>query len=244
MLIGLGTAVNIVAIAAGTTAGVFAGSRFAVKSRELITDVLGFIVVLAAADAVKAMWDTAFVSSLPRGWPLLSTLFTLLVGGLIGSWFRLEDRLNSFGIFLRAKFGQSSHPHFVEGFVASSLLFAIGSLEILRSIQDGMGLGQEQLFLKSTLDFFAAMAFAASLGWGVIASIIPVALYQWSWTGIGYGLGNILAGYQIQSMTVVGGVLLMGISLRLLKVKEVAVGNLLPALFLAPAVVLLAHNFV
>ena len=244
MIVGLGTAVNILAIGSGTTFGVVVGSRFHDKARELITDVLGFVVLLAAADALKSMWSSNFIAALPRGWTLLSTLFTLLFGGLLGVWLRIEDRLNSFGEYLRVKFGGSSHPHFVEGFVASSLLFAIGPLAILGSIQDGMGLGQEQLFLKSTLDFFAAMAFAATLGWGVAASIIPVAIYQGGWTAIGFALGNILKEYQVSSMTVVGGVLLLGISFRLLHVKQVAVGNLLPALFLAPVVVLIAHSFI
>jgi uncharacterized membrane protein YqgA involved in biofilm formation len=106
-----------------------------------------------------------------------------------------------------------------------------------------MGTGIDQLVLKSTLDFFAAMAFATSLGWGVAASAIPVGIYQGAWTVIGLGLGSILSGYQIAAMTIVGGLMLLCIALRLLKIKEVAVANLLPALAIAPVFALILHQF-
>ena len=124
------------------------------------------------------------------------------------------------------------------------MLFAIGPLAILGSISDGMSNGIDQLLLKSTLDFFAAMAFATSLGWGVAVSAIPVGLYQGAWTLIGLGLGKILSGYQIDAMTIVGGVMLICIALRLLKIRSVAVGNLLPALVIAPLLALLLHSFI
>jgi uncharacterized membrane protein YqgA involved in biofilm formation len=107
-----------------------------------------------------------------------------------------------------------------------------------------MSTGVDQLLLKSSLDFFAAMAFAASLGWGVAASAIPVGIYQGIWTVIGLGLGNILSGYQIDAMTITGGLMLICIGLRLLKIKDIAVGNLLPALVIAPVLVALLHTFV
>jgi uncharacterized membrane protein YqgA involved in biofilm formation len=106
-----------------------------------------------------------------------------------------------------------------------------------------MGTGIDQLILKSTLDFFAAMAFATSLGWGVSVSAIPVGMYQGVWTVIGLVLGEILDGYQVDAMTIVGGIMLVCIALRLLNVKNVAVGNLLPALAIAPALALLVHTF-
>jgi uncharacterized membrane protein YqgA involved in biofilm formation len=94
------------------------------------------------------------------------------------------------------------------------------------------------------LEFFAAMAFAASLGWGVAASAIPVGIYQGFWTAIGLGLGSILADYQIDAMTIVGGLMLVSIGLRLLKIRDIAVGNLLPALILAPVLAGALHRFV
>jgi uncharacterized membrane protein YqgA involved in biofilm formation len=166
-----------------------------------------------------------------------------LIGGLIGSALKLENRLDSLGETLRIKFKASNESTFVEGFVTASLLFAIGPLAILGSISDGMGTGIDQLILKSLLDFFAAMAFATSLGWGVAVSAIPVGIYQGVWTVIGLGLGEILTGYQVDAMTVVGGIMLICIALKLLNIKTVAVGNLLPALAIAPVLALLVHSF-
>lgn len=243
MIIGLGTLINIVGIVAGSTVGVLAGSRLAVKTRVLITDVLGLITILAAAGAVIPLFSSDFASSLPKGWTLLSILGSLLIGGLIGSALKLEDRLEMLGENLRRKFGANKEGTFVEGFVSSSLLFVIGPLAILGSISDGMGTGIDQLSLKSILDFFAAIAFAASLGWGVAASAIPVGIYQGVWTLIGLFLGNVLAQYQIDAMTIVGGLLLLSIGLRLLRVKEIAVGNLLPALAIAPVFVYVLSTY-
>jgi uncharacterized membrane protein YqgA involved in biofilm formation len=243
VLIGLGTVINVLAIIAGSVVGVLAGSRLNVKTRELITDVLGLITILAAASAVIPMFTDEYSQSLPKGWTLLSILGSLLIGGIIGSALKIEIRLEKLGENLRKKFGANQEGTFVEGFVSSSLLFVIGPLAILGSISDGMGTGIDQLSLKSILDFFAAIAFAASLGWGVAASSIPVGIYQGVWTVIGFALGSILAQYQIDAMTIVGGLMLLSIGLRLLRIKEVAVGNLLPALAIAPLFVYMLNSF-
>jgi uncharacterized membrane protein YqgA involved in biofilm formation len=137
------------------------------------------------------LWSTEYVSALPKGWALLCVLGSLLVGALIGSALHLEEKLEVLGENLRKRFRASKESPFLEGFVSSSLLFAIGPLAILGSISDGMGTGIDQLVLKSILDFFAAMAFATSLGWGVAASAIPVGIYQGAWTLVGLGLGSI-----------------------------------------------------
>lgn len=244
MLIGLGTLINVIAITGGATVGVLAGSRLNTKTRELITDVLGLITILAAASAVIPMFTKEYAQSLPKGWTLLSILSSLLIGGIIGSLLKLEIRLENLGESLRKKFGANREGTFVEGFVSSSLLFVIGPLAILGSISDGMGTGIDQLSLKSILDFFAAIAFAASLGWGVAASAIPVGVYQGIWTVIGFALGSVLAQYQIDAMTIVGGLMLLSIGLRLLRIKEVAVGNLLPALAVAPVFVYVLNIFI
>jgi uncharacterized membrane protein YqgA involved in biofilm formation len=206
--------------------------------------VLGLATLLGAASALIPLWSSRYIDSVPTGWPLLVVLGSLIFGGLIGSALSLEDRLDHLGESLRKKFKASKESSFVEGFVTASLLFAIGPLAILGSISDGMSNGIDQLLLKSTLDFFAAMAFASSLGWGVAVAAIPVALYQGFWTVIGLGLGEILAGYQVDAMTIVGGVLLIGIGLRLLNIKHVAVGNLLPALAIAPLLAMLVHSLI
>lgn len=243
MFVGFGTVVNIATIIGGAGLGVLIGSRMLLRTRTLITEVLGLITILGAVSALAPMWGSRYINSLPNGWTLLAMLGSLLIGGLIGSALNLESRLDSIGESLRKKFGAHEESTFVEGFVSASLLFAIGPLAILGSISDGMSTGVDQLLLKSSLDFFAAMAFAASLGWGVAAAAIPVGIYQGAWTLIGLGLGNILSGYQIDAMTITGGLMLICIGLRLLKIKDIAVGNLLPALFIAPIFVALLHAF-
>jgi uncharacterized membrane protein YqgA involved in biofilm formation len=243
MFVGFGTVVNIATIIGGAGLGVLIGSRMLLRTRTLITEVLGLITILGAVSALAPMWGSQYINALPNGWTLLAILGSLLIGGLIGSALNLESRLDSIGESLRKKFGAHEESTFVEGFVSASLLFAIGPLAILGSISDGMSTGVDQLLLKASLDFFAAMAFAASLGWGVAAAAIPVGIYQGAWTLIGLGLGNILSGYQIDAMTITGGLMLICIGLRLLKIKDIAVGNLLPALFIAPLFVALLHAF-
>ena len=244
MFPGIGTLINVITIIGGASIGVLIGNRMKIATRDLLTDVLGLVTFLGAASALIPLWSSRYIYSLPSGWALLVVLGSLLIGGLIGSALNLENRLDGLGEKLRQRFGASQESPFVEGFVSASLLFAIGPLAILGSISDGMSNGIDQLLLKSTLDFFAAMAFATSLGWGVAVSALPVGLYQGVWTVIGLALGKVLDGYQVDAMTVVGGIMLLCIALRLLKIKSVAVGNLLPALAIAPLLALAMHQFI
>ncbi len=240
MFIGLGTVINLGAIFIGSAIGIAIGHRLKGGSQRSITDILGLITLLGAVSALIPLWSTQFVSALPQGAPLLVILLTMLLGGAIGTLFKLENRLDGFGENLRRRFRASEESPFVEGFVSASLLFLIGPLAILGSISDGASQGIDQLLLKSSLDFFAAMAFASTLGWGVAASIIPLGIYQGAWTLIGWYAGNVLEPYQIDAMTICGGLMLVGIGLRLLDIKKIAVGNLLPALFLAPMIATIA----
>lgn len=244
MFAGAGTVLNILTIVIGGALGVFIGAKISERLRNLVTDVLGCVTIISAADALSAYWDVELQESMPKGWVILVVIFSLLFGALIGSALAIEDRLEFLGNKLKSRFSKNGSSNFVEGFVSASLIFAIGPLAILGSISDGMGTGIDQLVLKSTLDGFAALAFAASLGWGVALSALPVGIYQFAWTAVGLFLGAILTNYQVSAMTAVGGILLIGISLRLLRIKQIAVGNLLPALALAPLFALATHQFV
>lgn len=241
MFIGLGTVINLIAILIGAAIGIAVGHRLRGGSQKSITDILGLITLLGAVSALIPLWSDQFRGAFPQGAPLLVVLLTMLLGGAVGSALKLENRLDGFGESLRKRFKASDESPFVEGFVTASLLFLIGPLAILGSISDGSSQGIDQLLLKSSLDFFAAMAFASSLGWGVAASIIPLGIYQGAWTVIGWFAGNVLEPYQIDAMTICGGLMLVAIGLRLLDIKRIAVGNLLPALFFAPLVATLVH---
>jgi uncharacterized protein len=118
--------------------------------------------------------------------------------------------------------------------VTSSLVFCVGPLTVLGSINDGIGNGADQLFLKAALDGFAAIAFAASLGWGVAASALAVVVVQGSLTALGAVLGDVMPVAQVAALTATGGLMLVGVALRLLRIRQVPVGDLLPGLLVAP----------
>ncbi|MGA0902303.1 MAG: DUF554 domain-containing protein [Candidatus Nanopelagicaceae bacterium] len=233
MFPGIGTVINVIAIVMGSIFGRLGGNRVPERTRSLITDVLGFITLISAAAAIKELWSDDFVGATVQGGPILVVLTSLILGAALGSWINVDYRLTQIGETLKKRFAKDDNL-FVEGFVTASLLFVIGPLAILGSISDGMNKGIEQLLLKSSLDFFAAIAFSAAFGIGVLLSFIPVGIYQGVWTIIGIFLGNILSQAQVASMTAVGGVLLIGIGLKLLNVRNISVGNLLPALAFAP----------
>lgn len=243
MFIGAGTLLNVLTIVTGSVIGVFAGNRLPERLRLIITDILGCVCLINAADCLRSVWNPTFTSQVPKGWTTLGTLAALLLGAVVGYFLKLEPRLESFGERLKARFAAGDKGRFIEGFMAASLLFAIGPLAILGSVSDGMHTGTSQLVLKSTLDAFAAMAFASSFGWGVAFSAIPVGIYQLAWTVIGFFAGSVLAAYQVQALTAVGGVMLFGIGLRLLAIRTISIGDLLPALLFAPVVALTAHQF-
>ncbi|MEN9620364.1 MAG: hypothetical protein RL499_557, partial [Actinomycetota bacterium] len=133
-----------------------------------------------------------------------------------------------------ARLTLTAREKFINGFVDASLVFAIGPLAILGAFQDGTGQGIDQLALKSTLDGFASIAFAASLGWGVAFSAIPVGIWQGLLTVLAFALGSVMSGAAIAALTATGGVLLLGVGLRLLNLRAVAVADMLPALIVAP----------
>jgi len=135
----------------------------------------------------------------------------------------------------------AARERFIEGFITASLIFCVGPLTILGSLSDGLGRGADQLILKAVLDGFASIAFAASLGVGVMASVVPIVVVQGSLTLVGVLIGDALSEAQIAAITATGGLLLLGVGLRLLQIKAVPVGNLLPALLVAPALVSLVQ---
>ena len=235
---GLGTIINVIAILVGSSLGVLIGNRLPDRTRTTVTDALGLVTMVIGALNIASLRDAGYIEAVGGGATLLIVLGALVLGGIAGSLLGIEDRLESVGKWLQSRFsraGTDGRPGFVEGFVDASLVFCIGPLAILGSLSDGLGNGIEQLALKSTLDAFASLAFAASLGWGVAASALSVGVWQGVLTLLSVVLGSLLSGAMIASITVTGGVLLIGVGFRLLGVKQIAVGDLLPALLLAPA---------
>lgn len=238
MFRGFGTLVNVATVLAGSGLGVLLGNRLPLRTREVVTDALGLVTLLVAALSAQSVTDRRLSDAVGGSAPVLIVLGSLLIGGICGSLLRIESRLEGFGGWLQSKFGSSSgseqRRRFIEGFVAASLLFCVGPLTILGSLSDGLGNGADQLLLKATLDGFAAIAFASSLGWGVAASALVVGVFQGSLTLIGALLGQLLPEAQILAITATGGLLLVGVGIRLLRIKQLPVADLLPALLVAP----------
>jgi uncharacterized membrane protein YqgA involved in biofilm formation len=226
------------AILVGSGIGVVVGSRLPDRTRDLITSALGLVVLVVAAFNIIALTDAAWRSDVGASAPLLIVLGSVVIGGVIGSLLRIEERLEGVGAWLQQRLsktkGGEARRRFIEGFVDASLLFCIGPLAILGALSDGLGQGIEQLALKSVLDGFASIAFAATLGWGVAASAISVAIVQGIFTLLGVMVGAVVAASAISAITATGGVLLIGVGLRLLRVTQLPVGDLLPALVIAP----------
>ena len=235
---GLGTVINVVAILVGASIGVLLGHRLPERTRVTVTDALGLVTLVIGGLNVVALQDQAFVDAVGRGIPLLIVIGALLFGGITGSLLQIERRLEALGGWLQRRLaaGEPSRERarFVEGFVDSSLVFCIGPLAVLGALSDGLGQGIDELTLKATLDGFASIAFAASLGWGVEASALSVGVWQGLLTVLAVLLGSVMSDALVASVTATGGVLLLGVGLRLLNIKAVPVGDMLPALILAP----------
>ncbi|MCG8151554.1 DUF554 family protein [Pimelobacter simplex] len=235
---GTGTAVNAAAVLLGAALGRLAGDRLPQRTRDLVTDGLGLVTLLIAGTSAMAVLDPDLAAAVGDSAPMLIVLGAVLLGGIVGSLLRLEQRVEGLGAWLQRRLagetGSAERQRFVEGFVISSLIFCTGPLTILGSLNDGLGKGADELYLKSALDGFAAVAFAAAFGWGVAASVLTLVVVQGSLTLAGLGLGDVLPDAELAALTATGGLLLVGVALRLLDLKPVAVADLLPALALAP----------
>lgn len=259
MIVGLGTLLNVTTIVVGAAIGVLIGNRLPERTNRVVTDALGLITIVLGGLNLVSLTDSDFVGAVGAGGTFLVVIGALLIGSIVGSLAGIERRLEGFGGWLQdrltrrgrgaasvaeqaplaeslvdARLAISPREKFINGFVDASLVFAIGPLAILGAFQDGTGQGIDQLALKSTLDGFASIAFAASLGWGVAFSAIPVGIWQGLLTVLAFALGSVMSGAAIAALTATGGVLLLGVGLRLLNLRAVAVADMLPALIVAP----------
>jgi uncharacterized protein len=250
---GVGTLVNVLAVLVGTTIGVLVGHRLHQRTRDVVTDGLGLVTLLIAGTAAMTVQDPALTSAVGSSAPMLIVLGALVIGGVVGSVLGIEDGLERFGGWLQRRLQRRQRPggrgdgperqRFIEGFVTASLVFCVGPLTVLGSLNDGLGNGADQLYLKAALDGFASIAFAASLGWGVGASVLALVAVQGSLTVVGAVLGDVLPDAHVAALTATGGLMLIGVALRLLRIKPVPVGDLLPGLVVAPLLTALVIAF-
>ncbi len=252
MFPGTGTLVNMSTVLLGASLGVVVGDRLSQRVRDVVTDSLGLVTLLIAGLSVVDVLAPALAAAVGDQAPVLVVLGSLVLGGIAGSLLRVEDRLEGLGGWLRDRLARPSSPEsprhvadaahtararFVEGFVTASLLFCVGPLTVLGSLNDGLGRGADQLYVKAALDGFAAVAFAASFGWGVAASALVVLVVQGGLTLVGVLAGDVLPAAHLAALGATGGLMLLGLGLNLLRVRRIPVGDLLPGLVVAPVLV-------
>lgn len=223
-MIGVGTAINIVAVLIGGGIGTLVGAKLPEQMRRAATQAIGLVTVLVSVSNFLK-FDNPLV-------PLVSVVLGLVVGELLG----IEDWLRRFGDALERRFSRGESP-VSRAFVTTSLLFCVGPLTVIGSLADGLTGSFELLALKSALDFIAALTFASILGWGVLLSAGTILIVQGTLTLGARFLEPVVTESMIAAATATGGVLILGLGLMLLDLKEVRVANMLPALLFAPLLV-------
>ncbi len=231
-----GTIINIVAVLVGGTLGLLFGARLPERLKATVVAGLG---LFTAAIGIQMFLKTENA---------IIVLGALLIGALLGEWWRIEDGLQNLGRILEARFtpslktatvGQAGlKGDFIRGFLTASLLFCVGPMTILGSIQDGLSGNFELLAVKSVLDGFASLAFASTLGVGVLFSSLVILVFQGGISLLAVQLNALVTAPMLNEMTAAGGVILVGLALSsILEVKKIRMGNFLPALAVAPLIV-------
>jgi uncharacterized membrane protein YqgA involved in biofilm formation len=226
-----GTVLNIITVLVGGTIGLLFGARLSERIQQTVLIGLG---LFTFGIGVKMFIDTH---------NSIIVLVSLLVGGILGELGQIEDRLQRFGVWLESHTqknieGIKKDNRFIRGFITASLVFCVGPMTFLGSIQDGLTGDYRLLAIKSVLDGFAALAFSSSLGVGVLFSIIVILGYQGGLSLLAVQVQSLISEAMIIEMTAVGGILLIGIAISsLLEIKVIRVGNFLPSLVIAPFIV-------
>jgi uncharacterized protein len=251
---GLGTIVNVVTVIAGTGLGLLLGPRLPERVRTTVLDGIGLIVIGVGIASFLQTGNAVF--------PVVA----IVLGGLIGELLQIEERLEGLGEAIRRKVegdraaveprpasfverepdevgldAAAPAPRtggFVDGFVVASLTFCVGALMVVGSLQDGISGDSQLLIVKAALDGLVAVVFASVFGWGVGFSAVSIGVLQGSFTVLGATVGTaLLDARMVAELEATGGVMILGIGLRLLDLKKVKVGSYLPALLIAPVLV-------
>jgi uncharacterized protein len=221
-----GTLLNAVTVLVGGVLGTALGDRLPARIRERVVFGVGLFIL---AMGMKFAIDSS---------NLLYLLGSILLGGILGATAGIDRRLTSFGDALQRRFAREGRESTVsEAFVTASIVFCVGPLTFLGAIQNGLTGDATLLVIKSILDGFTAIALAATLGWGVLLTIAVILIYQ---GGLALGaaiLAGLLSDLQLREMNAVGGLLLLGVGLKLLSIRDVKVADYLPAIFVAPLLV-------
>jgi uncharacterized protein len=222
----LGTFVNIGAIIVGGLLGLLFRSRLPERVTHIFFQAIGLFTIYLGVSM-----------SLKTSNPLL-LVFSLILGGLVGSLLNFQQKVEKLGNHVQERFNLKG-SNFSEGLVTAFLMFCMGSMTILGAIEEGLGGEPKLLLTKSLMDGFSSIALVAALGMGVIFSVVPLLIYQGGLTLLAAWLGEFLSQLIIDELTATGGVMLIGLGISILGIKRIEVLNLLPALlFVIPLVYL------
>lgn len=224
-----GTIINVATILLGGFFGLLLGNRLPEKVRYTVMMALG---LFTFAYGIRLFMQTGNA---------LVVLISMLIGVLLGEWWRIEDALSHLGVFLERKFNRNKgieSAKFIRGFLTASLLFSIGPMAILGSIQDGLTGDFNTLVIKAIMDGFSAIAFASSLGIGVLFSSLVILVYQGGLSLLATQLQFIMSDQVLAEFSAIGGIMLMGIAISsLLEIKKIRVANFLPGFIILPVVI-------
>lgn len=217
----IGTLVNFGAVIVGSTIGLIIHRNLPKRYVQLVFQIMGlFTLVLGFKMALE-------------GKQLLILIFSLILGGLLGEVFKMDEWVNSLGNRMK-RLTKSKNDTFSEGLITAFLLFCVGSMTILGAIEEGMSGNPELLLIKSVMDGISAIALTVAFGIGVLFSAIPLILFQGGLTLIASFAGEFINPVYITEITATGGVILIGLGLNLLEIKKIKVVNLLPAMLIVP----------
>jgi len=215
----IGVLVNVFAIIFGSLIGLLLRKGISERYKNIVMQAIGLsVLIIGIVGAIKTE-------------EIILLVISLVLGGLIGTFLKIEKNLEKLGDSLENKF-QSSNAQFSKGFVMASLVYCVGAMAIVGSIEAGVNGNNEVLFTKAILDGVTAVFFTASLGYGVLFSSIPVFIYQGSITVFGIYIKDYLNESMINEVSAVGSVLILGIGLSMLEIKKINVGDLLPAVII------------
>lgn len=222
----LGTIVNVLAIAVGTLVGLLLKKGLSERYKNIVVQGIGLAVIFAgSAGAVHGLLD-------PESEPILF-IISLVMGGLLGEWINVEKRLRDLGDLIHKQFQASGH-NIAEGFVSASLIFCVGTMAIMGSLNSGLRGDHNMLYAKAVLDGVTSIVLASTLGAGVLFSGVAVFLYQGLIVLFAHRIGPYLSDAIIREISIVGGILIAAIGISILQIKDIKTGNLLPAIVIPP----------
>lgn len=244
-----GTIVNVITVAIGSMAGIAVGARLPERYQRIILDALGLVTITLGMDAAVLGFANTVAQFRPEGEAgklygaslAMVMISSLLIGCIIGTWLRIHERVEGLGAWIHTRFSGTDAKSFAEGFLTASVIFCVGPLTLLGCLANGADADPSLLWIKALLDGFCSLALASTLGWGVFASIIVVFGFQGGLSLLAYWVAEPLDDVSLGVMGAVGGVALLATALMILDIKKIPVANMLPGVFLPPAIIWLVE---